>query len=110
MGAEWGIVCSVRAPHRYMRFGAKCVVVNTNPGWAGEHLEVVGMTRGGRTTRTWIDARDLSNYRAAWIPPNKEGRIYSTKEDAAGRAAFFQERYGDTPMRDLRPPQREGGG
>lgn len=115
MGAvyEFGIQCNVRAPHRFMRFGALCTIVNTNPGNAGEHLEVVGMSRGGKVARTWMDARDLSNYRAKWLPDREDSdlwigaRCYATKEDAQARADFFQNRYGDTPMRDLRP-DKEG--
>lgn len=106
--SEWGIQCNVRAPHRYMRFGAKCIVVNTNPGSAGEHMEVFGMTRGGRKTRTWMDARDLTNYRPVWIGHRTDfngecARKYETKEVAEEWAASFQERYGSGPMRDTRP-------
>lgn len=108
---EFGVVCNVRAPHRYMRFGARCTIVNHNPGSAGEHMEVVGMTRGGHVTRTWMDARDLSNYRAAWVKEADDGMWvgarYGTKEEAQSRAEFYQERYGTAPMRDLRPDKQE---
>jgi hypothetical protein len=105
---EFGVQCNVRAPHRFMRFGALCTIVNYNPGNGGDHVEVWGMTRGGRMTRTWIDARDLSNYRAKWIPDTgadwqKWARSFETKEAAAEQATWLQQNYGDTPMRDLRP-------
>jgi len=109
--AEWGVQCNVRAPHRFMRFGAKCIVVDNNPGNGGEHVEVHGMSRGGRKVRTWMDARDLGNYRPIWIGHRTDfngdcARKYASKEDAARFAAAMQKHYGDIPARDTRPSAR----
>jgi len=100
---EFAVYCNVRAPHRYMRFGALCLIANLNPGWGGEHVEVIGLSRGGRKVRTWMDARDLNNYRAKWCPET-EGLVRRDKADCEKWAAALS-RFANTPMRDMRPKE-----
>jgi hypothetical protein len=93
-----------------MRMGAKCTIVNYNPGWAAEKVEVWGMTRGGHMARTWIDTRDLGTFRAKWMPERADGnhgRWFDTKAEAAEFAAWLEQKYASAPPRDLRPTPSE---
>jgi hypothetical protein len=97
---EYGIKCNVRAVHRFLRIGALCWVVNTNPGGGADHIEVFAMSRGGRMVKTWVDTRDLTNFRAAWAPDHiRRNAVGMTKEDAEGWAASVQEKYGAQQLR-----------
>lgn len=83
----YAVKANVRAPHRFLRHGALCWVINTNPGGGSDKIEVWAMSRSGRKVVTWVDARDLGNYRAGYIPAaDAEGPIPSPGERPA--AAF----------------------
>lgn len=95
----YGIKANIRAPHRFMRMGALCWIVNTNPGSGGENVEVVGMSRGGRTVRTWISARDLTNFRVAWAHDESNSLHESDREKLKGVAALLSAEWASKPVR-----------
>lgn len=102
----YGVKANIRAPHRYMRFGALVWISNCNYGNAQEKLQVVGLSRGGHKSITWVDARDLGNFRAGWFPDqqstandgDKEG--FESREQAEALAKSMQQRFGDQPVRE----------
>lgn len=107
----YGVKANVKAPHRFLRFGGLCWVSLTNPGWAGAKIDVIGMSRGGRKVNTWVDARDLTNFRAGWTRPFDAsywaGRpsyspypmTWDTREEAQAWADGMNEIYGSQPVR-----------
>jgi len=100
---SFSIKCNVKAPHRFMRMRALCWILNINQGGGGDRVEVEGITRGGRRCqRTWVDSRDLTNFRAAWIPDHIRKRCHCamTKKQAESLAKMLNERYGDKPIRE----------
>jgi hypothetical protein len=101
----YGVKANVRAPHKYLRMGALCWVSLTNAGGGNDRITVLGMSRGGRMVRTYVDARDLNNYRAGWHPG--ENFPYDTwkftwpsKDEAQSWADAMNATYG---QQDVRP-------
>lgn len=97
--AMYGIKCNVRAPHRFMRMGALCWLVNRNPGGGGDRVEVVGMSRAGRIVHTWIDSRDLTNFRVAYASDERKAMQCWPHEELVKLAASLQERWGGGSIR-----------
>lgn len=97
-GLDWGVKANIKAPHRFMRHGALVWVYLANPGWAGERVMVRGLSRGGRWVQTWIDARDLANFRAGWTHQDL-GALWPTRDDAQAWADSMNERFGEQPAR-----------
>ncbi len=99
----YGVKCNIRAPHRFMRMGALCWLSLPNPGWGNERFEVTGMSRSGRMVTTWIDARDLTNFRAGWIPDNEYPALrrfpFDSKEAAQEWADAIGATYSLGPVR-----------
>lgn len=100
----YGVKANVKAPHRFMRMGALCWLHLTNNGNGQDKIQIVGLSRGGRKVETWIDSRDLANFRPGWIPedPHYELRKFpfDTKEEAQEYCDFMNKKYGDQPVRD----------
>lgn len=107
----YGVKANVRAPHRFLRYGGLCWVSLTNHGVGGAKIEVIGMSRGGRKVNTWVDARDLTNYRAGWIrefdPYDYAGRDsypavpipWDSRKQAQRWADGMNETFGSQPVR-----------
>jgi len=97
----YGVKANVRAPHRFLRFGALCWLANTNSGSGNERFQVSGMSRDGRIVQTWIDARDLENFRAGWFPEGREGSKFpfDTREQAQEWAEAVAGAYSSDPVR-----------
>jgi hypothetical protein len=95
----YGIKCNVRAPHRFMRMGALCWVTNINPGSAGEHVEVIGLSRGGRAVSPWMDARDLDNFRVGSTLDERRFLRGRSLDELQAIAADLQNRWSSGPVR-----------
>lgn len=100
----YGVKCNVRAPHRFMRFGALCWVHLTNPGGGNDRIQVVGLSRGGREVTTYIDTRDLHNFRPGWIPddppfPQSNRFPWDTREAAQAWCDAVNASYAGDPVR-----------
>jgi hypothetical protein len=99
----FGVKANIKAPHKFMRMGALCWVTLSNPGGGNDRFEVMGLSRGGRTVTTWIDARDLKNFRAGWIQdgeyPEQPRLSFGTRESAQDWADGLNERFGAQPVR-----------
>lgn len=99
----FGVKANVKAPHRFLRSGAVCWVRLANQGNGGERLYVRGMSRSGRVVSTWVDARDLHNFRPAWVQPSTgywHSMPFDTKEQAQAWADQMNAMYGQTPVRE----------
>ena len=95
----FGIKANIRAPHKFYRFGALCWITLQNPGGGSERIEVAGMSRGGRVVRAWVDARDLDNYRAGWLPDGAPHAWYESKEQAQNYATGMNKAFGSQTVR-----------
>lgn len=80
----YGIKANVNGAHRYVRSGALCWVLQTNPGAGGERLFVKGLSRGGRMVRTWIRRDKLENFRTGWVPDDDEAALREAQPEAQG--------------------------
>lgn len=99
----YGVKANVKAPHRFLRMGSLCWILLTNPGWGGERVMVRGISRGGRRVSTYVDARDLQNFRPGWFPDAVQyhGAIpFESREEAAQWASTMNERFGEQAVRD----------
>lgn len=92
---EWGVKVNIAEPRSAMRTGALAWVFLTNKGWGGERLCVLARSRGGRLIQTWIGAKRLTNFRAAWIPVHLRDRVaaWETREAADEWAKRVQGRW-----------------
>lgn len=81
---EWGVKVNLAEPRSAVRTRAMGWVVNTNPGWGGERLCIHVRSRSGKMITTWIGAKRLTNFRAAWMPEKLRDKCHawSTKESA----------------------------
>ena len=95
----YGVKANIRAPHRFLRFGALCWVTLLNNGWGNERLMVTGLSRSGRRVESWVDARDLHNWRAGWFPDHGEPIPFDSREDAEAFAEAMNELYASQPVR-----------
>jgi hypothetical protein len=101
----YGVKFNVRAPHRFLRMGALCWLRNTNNGSGNARFQIVGMSRRGRQVEAWVDARDLTNYRAGWFPDSDDvtqgGQRFpfATREEAEAWAAAISAAYAAGPVR-----------
>lgn len=59
------VVANVRRVGGILRTGAKVVILNTNPGWGGDRVEVYGISRGGRAVEAWVSRGHLTGFRRA---------------------------------------------
>jgi len=83
----YGVKMNVRAVHRFLRLGSLCWVQNTNNGWGNDRFLVLGISRGGRRVETWVNARDVTNARAGWIPEESPAFPFDSREHADRFAA-----------------------
>lgn len=82
---KFAIKANLAEPRSAMRTTASCWVINTNPGWGGERVQVWARSRGGRMISTWIATKRLTNIRVAWAPPKVREVVfvlYDTREEA----------------------------
>lgn len=114
----YGVKANIKAPHRFLRMGSLCWLSLPNPGGGADRIMVVGMSRGGRKATTWVDSRDLNNFRPGWIS-NPDAMPYrhtfQSKEDAQDWSDSMSHRYGEQPVRAVaarhgRPLDNECGG
>lgn len=100
----YGVKCNVRAPHKFLRFGALCWVENTNAGSANERFQVCGMSRGGRVVSTWVDAMDVDRYRAGFLYADQTKDMprfpFDSREAAQAWADDMNTRFGSQPVRE----------
>lgn len=96
---EWGVRANVKWIHRFLRRGARVLILNPNGGGGGESVFVRGIARGGRQVHIWVRAVDLENFRGAWVP-TEEGRLFETREKADEWAKRMNETYGNLPHRE----------
>lgn len=98
----YGVKANMKAPHKFLRMGGLCWIKLTNPGWSGAKVMVRGTSRSGRKVDTWVDSRDLKNFRAGWFSDSQEYRLaipFGSREEAEAWAADMNERFGDQPVR-----------
>lgn len=95
----YGIKCNVKAPHRFLRMGALCWMRNTNQGWYNERFPVLGTSRGGRIVDTWVDARDLTNFRPGFVFKENERVDWLTRDEAQAMCDDLNARFGSQPVR-----------
>lgn len=76
---KYAIVANVAGADSCLRFGAR-VVVQTIPG-NPDHVEVRGLSRGGRPVTKWVVSSRLERFRPAWEhrPPPLS---FTTREEA----------------------------
>jgi hypothetical protein len=96
----WSVKANVKAPHRFMRMGAKCWITNANYGGAADKIEIVGLSRSGRQVRTWIDSRDLINFRPGWVTDDSDYKLFVDKADAQKLCDWLNKAYGNQPIRE----------
>jgi hypothetical protein len=102
----YGVKANVKAPHKFLRMGGLCWMLLLNPGWGGEKVMVRGVSRGGRKVDTWVDSRDLTNFRAGWVPDNGWDKQQSppmpfdSREAAQAWADGMNECFGSQPVRE----------
>jgi hypothetical protein len=108
----FGVKANVRAPHRFLRFGALVWLTLPNPGSGHERICVAGLSRGGRRVATYVDARDLHNYRPGWIansPPFPDSPVlfpFDTREKAQAFCDYMNATFA---AGDVRPHAAEHG-
>ena len=95
----YGVKANIRAPHRFLRMGGLCWMRLLNPGWGGDKVMVYGITRSGRRAETWVDARDLTNFRAAWFMDPMHAMPFESRQAAEDWAAVMNERFASQPVR-----------
>ena len=99
----YGVKANVKAPHRFLRMGGLCWMLLLNPGNGSEKVQVRGMSRSGRRVNTWIDARDLTNFRAGWFkedPAKICPMPFKSQDEAQAWADGMNERFGIQPVRE----------
>ncbi len=59
------------------------------------------MSRNGRKVATWIDARDLTNFRAGWIKDDPTQYIFpfDTRQEAQDLSDSMNQRFGEQQIR-----------
>ncbi len=95
----YGVKANIKATHRFLRLGSLCWIYLLNPGWANTKLQIIGRTRSGRLVETWIDSRDLENFRAGWLREGLNAYDFGTKEQAKLFAESMQRRFGAQEVR-----------
>lgn len=87
----WGIVANV-VSDRTLRTGAKVWILGQDGN--AETAVVLGLDKSGHKVRKFTKYKRLTNFRAAWIPPERRHEVespfqYSTKEEAQKSADGF---------------------
>jgi hypothetical protein len=85
--------------------GALCwVLLSTGDG--GERILVRGTSRSGRQVKTWINALDLTNFRAGWttgkgmgLEHNSTPMSFDSRDDAQHWAGGMNKHFGRQPVR-----------
>ncbi len=97
----YGVKCNVKTAHKFLRLGALCWVLNHNKGNGSVRCEVLGLTRGGRRVRVWVNSMDLKNFRAAWVPQSVLDQPYygMSKQEAEELAVDLEAEFGSKPIR-----------
>lgn len=92
-----GIVCNAVEDSVFRR-GALLWVVYSNPGNGGDRMEFFGLSVHGRYVTKWSRTDTMKNYRAKFIPPHLDGRVYAlTRDEASLLAAGFEDRTAERP-------------
>lgn len=80
MPGSYAIVANVAGADSCLRLGAR-VVVRCIPGNPA-HVQVEGLTRGGRRVFKWVPSSRLTNIRAAWENRPPFACSFETKDEA----------------------------
>lgn len=97
---NYGVKANIKAPHRFLRMGALCWVKLLNPGNGGDRILVRGLSRGGRAVESWVDSRDLTNFRSAWISGPDQAMPFDSRAAAETWAVAMNSRFGLSPVRE----------
>jgi hypothetical protein len=68
------VACNYAIATNVCGLGSLVYLINENPGWGGERVQVLARSRGGRWIRKWEAAWRLHNFRFKNLPP--ENPIY----------------------------------
>ena len=69
----------------------------------GERVMVRGTSRSGRKVDTWVDSRDLKNFRAGWFSDSEEYRFaipFASRDEAQAWADNMNRPFGAQPVRE----------
>ena len=72
----YGIIANVGRTDRALRTGARVWIVMTNGD--GERVQVVGMSRSGRTIEKYVAVKSLENLRPSWVPDHLRPKLMFT--------------------------------
>jgi hypothetical protein len=89
------IVCNYAVATRACSLGARCYLINENPGWGGERVQILARSRGGIWIKRWEAAWRLHNFRFKTVPPGNPvyARVIDFSEwDESLLAAFNKRR------------------
>lgn len=65
------VVCNYAVATKTSSLGSLAYLINENPGWGGERVQILARSRGGRWIEKWEAAWRLHNFRFKTIPPQK---------------------------------------
>lgn len=62
------VACNYAIATKVCRLGALAYLINENPGWGGERVQILARAHGGRWVKKWEAAWRLHNFRFKTIP------------------------------------------
>lgn len=68
------VACNYAIATKICSVGALCYLLNENPGWGGERVEILARSRGGHWIRKWEASWRLHNFRFKTMVP--ENSVY----------------------------------
>ena len=68
------VACNYAIATKMVSLGSLAYLINENPGWGGERVQILARSRGGRWIRKWEASWRLHNFRFKTIPP--ENPVY----------------------------------
>jgi hypothetical protein len=65
------LACNYAVATKSCRQNALCYVINPNPGWGGERVQLLARSRGGRWIQKWEVRWRLHNFRVKTVVPEQ---------------------------------------
>lgn len=68
MEGKKAVACNYAVATKICSLGALAYLINQNPGWGGDRVEILARSRGGHWIRRWEASWRLHNFRFKTIP------------------------------------------
>lgn len=87
------IACNYAVATKVCSLGALAYLINENPGWGGERVQVLARSRGGHWIKKWEASWRLHNFRFKTIPAAKSiyDRVFDFHHWDDTRLRWFNE-------------------